>query len=231
MGHGSMPHAIVVAHGGGWATPCRRWWQCIPHDDILTIVAHGGKYWNRRGPRRPPWATANGCQKCKIFKTIVYFCKKILKKYKKISIRLGKERGKAHLSEQELGHWASERRMSIRPQTSNLFYFFNFGKIDAHNFFVKYIPSPPFERTAPSCLKRRLQHESSFETAVWCGLASGHEPPLQMADGATATWNDGWSLNRRRLPVFVAALWLWRCATGTVLWKGRCSFFNRKFFH
>jgi hypothetical protein len=29
--------------------------------------------------------------------------------------------------------------MSIRPQTSNLFYFFNFGKIDAHKFFLSNI--------------------------------------------------------------------------------------------
>jgi hypothetical protein len=43
---------------------------------------------NRRDPRRlglkppwamrPPWATANGCQNCKIFETVVYFCKMII---------------------------------------------------------------------------------------------------------------------------------------------------------
>jgi hypothetical protein len=41
MTHGGMPHAAVVAHGGCWATPCRRRWHCVPHGDILTAVGHG----------------------------------------------------------------------------------------------------------------------------------------------------------------------------------------------
>jgi hypothetical protein len=68
----------AVGHGGWPPNP----WG--PTSDIWTVVAHDGNFWNRRGPRRPSWATTNGYQKCKIFKPSYIFAKwfiNILKKF------------------------------------------------------------------------------------------------------------------------------------------------------
>jgi hypothetical protein len=73
MGHGSMPHATAVTHGGCWATPC-----CRPS---VALRGHGGCWATPcrrpsvalRTPRRHTAVSAEtivghgGCQKCEIF--------------------------------------------------------------------------------------------------------------------------------------------------------------------
>jgi hypothetical protein len=87
---------LAAVGRGGWAghtavgcgdLACRRsarWFDSNHHGpQRLTSEPVGGL----RATSEPPWATTNGCQKCKIFK-LSYFCKMILKNIKNPNSKL-----------------------------------------------------------------------------------------------------------------------------------------------